>query len=686
MSSNGTSMGAGVPQNATRINPDGTPVEGSPALPVPTNVPLVVPANDGTKYEPNNGALELARTLGNINFGALANQFQQRAALKQQAVNEAEQAKGQADTALILSRTGQDYDTLVKAGKIPLYKSPSAQLGSGIAAAQNVFTQLREAAMKRGIDNPNAVPFMEDSDFMGQFYSKLSGVRNEAVVKYFLEPAQQLAADDVKRQETAYNAQFKMKLQGDVTDAFTSGIRMGDDIGPAFNNALNKLKLSNSLTPETAKSLISSAGSEILSAVTDPNTGRINTAAASRMISSFGDSKLAVFAGNKLRTVFPDQFKELSSYVYGTATQTAQAQNEQYTAQQNDAKLQFTQWMINAATKNSDGSLTLPTNVAKINKANELGMDASAIPTLSSPWENMSGNMSHSEESKISFTAAAMQVLNNQTPAERQQYFNSLPSRLQSGEINAAEFQELIKLKSQYDQKEAASPISSAGVSRLTNTLADRMHILWDGDGYSHTINGSTFWKPTDVPKKVAQRLSGMAVTWAEKSPLWGQYLAAKQNDVNDPESSNRVLDQIVDQFLLSNKDALRDGITKAVVRNVNPDPVGDLNRIRLGAPEMQQVAPQPTARPAAPKSQAAAPQSQATHIPTVVKTAAKARTDALDPTSPFYGWVSTNLRAKYPMSTTAQIQLIIKNLKPSTIQQLQQKYQSEHATGGTGR
>lgn len=682
--SDGTSMAAGVPQGASRINPDGSPVEGSPALPVPTNVPLVVPANNGTKYEPNSGALELARTLGNINFGALANQFQQRASLKKQANDEAEQAKGQAETALILSRTGQDYDTLVKAGKIPLYKSPSAQLGSGIAAAQNTFAQLREAAMKRGIDNPNAVPFIEDSDFMSQFYGKLNGVRNEAVVKYFMEPAQQLAADDTKRQEAAYNSQFKMKILSDTTEAFTSGIRMGDEPGPALNNALNKLKLSNSLTPESAKSLISSAGGEILSAATDKSTGQINLATVSRMVSALGDTKLSVFAGNKLGTVFPDQLKELRSYVYGTATQTAQAQNEQYTAQQNAASLQFTQYVLGASKQSGDGTYVLPTNTDMVKKAISLGLDVSKVPTLTAPWASMSGNMSHSEESLLSFKADQIHILDNMTPAQRENYYNSLPDMMDKGKLQPGELDVLLKLKSQYDQKEAASPITSVGMSRLTSTLADRMHILWDGNGYSHVINGSTFWKPTEVPKKVAQRLSGMAVTWAEKSPLWGQYLAAKQNDTTDPESSNRVLDQIADQFLLSNKDALRSGITKAVVRNANPDPVRDLNSIRLGEPQPTTQAPQAAPKPSTPKVKAA-PQ-EAPHIPTVTKQAAKARTEVTNPSSGFYGWVSTNLRAKYPMYTTAQVQLIIKNLKPSTIQRLQQKYESEHATGGAGR
>lgn len=680
----GFGINSGVASNGGRENPTGVRTIPSADLQPPTNVPLVMPANDTTKVEPSMSALSLAQALGNINFGALGRGFAQDSAARKKLADEQETAKGTADTAMLLSQTGSDYETLVRSGRIPSSASPAFQLGSSIAAAQSELGRLRKEVMMRAQANPNAPVFTDDPDFMNQFYGRLGGVRDEAVVKYFLEPMRELAADDTKRYVKAADDTAKSQLTSDVVGAFEDSIQLGDAVGPALNNAINKLKLSNHKTPETTSQLIAAAGPKIVESAKDEN-GKVDLAKAGQLLDQIGSTKVTADGDRRLSFMYTDDFDKLSSYVYGTVNRAAAAEKVQYEAAQHDAQTKYIFWLDKNFSNVSPGEAVR----AGVN----MGLDAKTATDLFGTWGSKPGNKSQEEITQTKAQADWTSAYDSMTPSDRKNERDFLNQAYHQGMVQADEYVNRMKLLNAADHKDTTSaPIGPSDRAKISSTLYNQLSSVFGspremqaallGAAGRYGLSGSQ----TDaVRKKVADRLGDTAMSWIMKQPGFADYSSAVENIATDQAAPGQIMTQLTESFLQTNHEQLRNLVTKALA---SPNPDAALSSLKMGTTSRvytnhsKPVAiprPVPTKRQAGPGLGNIHKLEREASVVHDSHETARAMGNILDAQSPIYQWYAMDVKSRNPKLTDTEVMQRVRALPPNAIRSLQKLYNKEH-------
>lgn len=678
----GFGVNSGVASNGGRENPTGVRAVPSADLQLPTNVPLVMPANDTTKVEPSMSALSLAQALGNINFGALGRTLTQDAAARKKLADEQETAKGTADTAMLLSQTGSDYETLVRSGRIPSSASPAFQLGSSIAASQSELGRLRKEVMLRAQANPNAPVFTDDPDFMNQFYGRLSGVRDEAVVKYFLEPMRELAADDTKRYAKAADDTAKSQLTSDVVGAFEDSIQLGDAVGPALNNAINKLKLSNHKTPETTSQLIAAAGPKIVESAKDEN-GKVDLAKAGQLLDQIGSTKVTADGDRRLSFMYTDDFDKLSSYVYGTVNRAAAAEKVQYEAAQHDAQTKYIFWLDKNFSNVSPGEA--------VRAGVGMGLDAKTATELFGTWGSKPGNKSQEEITQTKAQADWTSAYDSMTPSDRKSERDFLNQAYHQGMVPPDEYVNRMKLLNAADHKDTTSaPISRDDRSVISSTLYGQMGSIF---GTSRLMNQALFSATTGyrlegsqtdvVRRKVADRLADVAMSWIIKQPGYTDYRNAVDDPANAKASPHQIIGQLTTSFLQTNLDQLQPLVTKALS---SPNPDAALLSLKLKSTSRvytNHSKPVATPRPVPTKRQPGLGnihklEREASVVHDSHETA-RAMGNILDAQSPIYQWYAMDVKSRNPKLTDTEVMQRVRALPPNAIRSLQKLYNKEH-------
>lgn len=680
----GFGINSGVKPNAGRENPEGVSALPSAALPVPTNVPFVQPANSSTNPAPSQSALSLAQTLGGIDFGALVRNATGQSAAKRKLREEQDQAAGQTEAAMILSQTGADYDTLIRSGRIPASASPAFKLGAGIAAAQAELGHLRKAVLQRAQDNPNAPVFTEDAEFMNQFYGRLGGVRNEAVVKYFLEPVQALAEDDTKRYIAGRDNEAKAKLTGDVVGAFEQAIGAGDAIPGALNNAINVLKISNHKNPTTMAALIKSAGPQIVEASRDEN-GRVNLAKAGRMLMEIGQTKVTSDGDRKLSLMYTDDYDALSSYVYGSVNRAAQADTAQDEARQDEAQESYLKYLRENFSGIDAGTA--------MEKGVELGLDAKTAVELYKSWDSAAGNKSQAEISETREKASWRSTYDTMTPAERKAERAYLNRAYREGVFTGREDEysnrmDLLDKSDHTDEQKA--PISGNDRGKITATLYNQMSLMFGSPNRMQsalmgatTAYGLSTAQSESVRKKVADRLTDVAMSWMMQQPGFSNYTMATENVTTDQGGPARAITELTQQFIQTNQTQLSTLIPRALA-SANPDAA--LSSMQLNHSTRVYSAPSKTKHTSAhaPAKSAAPSKPVVRSVAHETKQVTRAMGNIMDTRSPIYQWYAMDVKSRNPKLTDAEVMKRVKALPPNAVHQLQMLYDRQHnPTGG---
>lgn len=677
----GFQINSGVRPGAGRENPEGVSMPADASLSVPNNVPLVVPANDSIHMEPNSGALSLARSLGNIDFGAISRRLELQRENKRKLREEADRAAGQAQAAQLLSATGSDLETLVRAGKIPASATPSFKLGASIAAAQSELMNLRKAINERNAANPNAPVFTDDPEFMQKFYQRLNGVRNEAVVKYFLEPMQALAADDAKRFAGSMDKENRNKFSGDAINAFTKSLELGDPLSGAFNNAVNVLKLGNQKTPEAMKALIESAGPQIIES-SRKEDGSVDLAKAGRMLQEFGATKITAEGDGRLSMRYTEAYEALSRYVYGAVNRAASAEKAQNDANQLKAQDAYIDYLMDNFSQTSIEE--------QVRHGVKLGLDALTALNLSKGWNAAPGVKSQSELQTEKMDADIRFAYGDLTPDEQRKELEFINWQYKNGSITPGEYTKRAKILKEVMKEVDRAPIGGADRSRIKDTIYNQMPMVFGSQrSMQAALMGATqrYGIPatqTDaIRHKVADKLTDVAMSWIMSQPSFSTYKEALNNVSVDQGAPGRIIGRLAEQFLTANAPALSTLVPRALA-SANPDSA--LGTLRLTTPPAnatkpvhKRVVPAP-ARPARPPAKVRP--TTAPDITRDVRIVNKATSDIMNPKSPIFQWYASYVRMKRPRLTDDQIKQRLIMLGPNGIKQLQVLFNKEHGYG----
>lgn len=679
-----STFNTGVPKQQARINPEGieAPIQ---AAGVSQSVPFVQPVNTAQMIDPNQtGAMRLARQLGNINFGALANSFGANQGAKKALREEQERSTGLAETAKLLAETGSDLETLVRTGRIPASKSPNFQLGMSQAAAGDTLNDLRLAIKERRMANPEAVPFDQDTQFMSRFYQKLGGVRNEAVVKQFYEPMQALIADDQTNLLKVQDEKQTTEYMNQVVGGFEKSIRLGDPLAASLNNAVNTMKASGRKNSASMAVLINSAGDAILDSSKGAD-GKIDSVRVGRLLEELGST--AIFADNDriLAKSYHKEYVALSNEIFNRIHIQSQAYNEQQTAKQIEGSETYANWLIDASKKNPDGSLTLPTVSASVSKARELGLDPDRASKIYKAWDGTGGNVNAVDESDEKFKASQTQILSEMNAVQRQEYVRSMALR----GLTAKRYIQLTEVAKSVHTSDPKSAIRPQEITTIRDAMAGQIPYMFQtaGSTYSAQLYAAAHSNGrsgigADLQKAVTDRVTNLAMDWARQQPDFQLYEAAKLAVDGQPGAPAQQMQHLMNQFVQQNGKALGTALKKALT---SPNPVGAINSLKLETQQapsqfpniqkLQQQMPKPSGSSPSPKPAEHNPQA---HMQQVTKS----KLNLMDVKSPAFQWYASYVRGKNPSASDTDVINRIKRTPAQQILKIQQRFIWEQQHG----
>lgn len=329
---------------------------------VNTNVPFVVPpAPQQRNVDPN--AMSLARFIGNIDFGGLAARQNAQMTAKQKLAEEQDRLKGQSQAAMFVAQGGKDMQKAIDAGVILPNQSFAFKTGFAIALSQAAIADLREAASKRFIENPDAGNFKDDQQFLAPYFARLNGLPVEAVAKYFVDPMNDLSKDYTTKLEKYRSDKDTTTLVSSVARSVNSGLANGDAVPGVINNSLNLLSVSHMNNPEAIKQVFSGIEAGLTQYVTDPITGRADLKMLGDKMREIAATKLDGKYGkdSTVATQFGAEFMNLRRSVYSNAYQMNQAIDlEKKLADEDAANSFYSDYMKTAPTNSAGQKEALP--------------------------------------------------------------------------------------------------------------------------------------------------------------------------------------------------------------------------------------------------------------------------------------------------------------------------------------
>lgn len=675
----GRRMGRELPQGDTRQ---------LPALGVPTSVPFVQPARPDTDVQPNAGALRLARTLGGINFGALATSFAYGNAQQRRKQEEAASDAAQAETARILAETGQDFEALVAAGKIPLHKSPAGQLGQSIAVANAATMKLRQALSKR---DPNAANFYSDTEFMTPFYESVKGLRPEAVVKYFIEPVQQLAEDDDRRIARNQEVQFQQKTLQSTVETLQGALSMGDDISKALSSSLNTLKIGGQATPENVKVIMTSLAPAMLDSARDPSTGEINMAKITSALNRLSKTRVQYTGGRQefsldgngagVAGLYYDAFSALETAVYSSVYKQNQAWHEQLEVKEKLGKSTFVQKIA----ENPESYTTASAIVDGVG----IGLSAEDSLKIFKAVAGSPGVTTGSDEQEAKFendwTAYFRKLSVNQLEDLRTEVFS--PSNPMSDTEKAIQGKLIEK---ELSSRRAASGgvdsyfATSKGTSAIATAFEARENeIIHLGGVKSNNLTFNSWLQSKYgqqapvVKKQIVAAVTPAIMRAAARHPRYAELQSAVAAAATDPSLAGTVepiQNTIINDVLTQGGENLGKQLYSAMSSR---DPITAIQKLEIDFGQTRN----PQAQPAPPRPSTRRRSTSVKPAASPLKQAAVARKSADKPGNQFYGMFRQQLLKSKPELTDKQVRHIFSALTPAELNRLYQAAGGSHGT-----